>query len=149
MKKLLERLQNTSFLSHNFSHRWEKGRLRDTDRQEKRFACVWKRIVSDRARKVPLLHLKFRDARTVIGQKTNRITSNDNNGNYYSAHNSLLSIHVPVLIYAFPVTCAAASSICDCVTASHVEIAQCDTAAQSRPPVGNTQLMVTLLHRIG
>jgi len=77
IKTLLRRDRMASFLTHNFSSQGEKGRFSHPDEQENVWLAATKRIVSDRARNAPLLHLKFRDARMLMGQKANRIKSND------------------------------------------------------------------------
>jgi ribosomal protein L2 len=68
----------TSFLTHKNSPPSKKDRLSTPAVQGKWFNAAWKRIVSDRARNAPLLHLNYRDTRTVMIQNAHGIATNDN-----------------------------------------------------------------------
>jgi len=66
-----------SFLPDKFSSGNENDRFCDLDGQENVLFAAKKSIVSDRARNAPLLHLNYRDTRTVMIQNAHGITSND------------------------------------------------------------------------
>ena len=67
----------TSSLTRKFSFPGENARFCDPDREENDLFAAWKGIVSDWARNAPLLHLNYRDTRTVMIQNAHGIATND------------------------------------------------------------------------
>src|SRR5712692_8805327 len=59
------------------SFRLRNGRLFSLLIRENDLFAAWKRIVSDWARNAPLLHLNYRDTRTVMIQNAHGIATND------------------------------------------------------------------------
>jgi ribosomal protein L2 len=69
-----------SSLTRKFSFPGENARFCDPDREENDLFAAWKGIVSDWTRNAPLLHLNYRDTRTVMIQNAHGIATNDRKG---------------------------------------------------------------------
>ena len=77
METLLKRYQTASFLTRNFSHRCEKGRLERSEHPENNQFVVWKRIASESVKSALLLPLNDSSTRKFMAQNANGIATNN------------------------------------------------------------------------
>jgi hypothetical protein len=77
MKALTKRYQTVPFLTYNFSHRCEKGRLERSEHPENNRFVVWKRIASESVKSALLLHLNYSGTRKFMAQNAKRIATNN------------------------------------------------------------------------